>query len=375
MANPASIVNRSPPLASRVRLYAGVFLIFGTLGLLFDIAMSAARPAYGVVLMVVMTGLIAVGWCHAFQTTFRWLILVVPFSVLAPMSVDILLPEQSVAWQVRHGISPRHAANAASAGSMFVIGYVLIVTFIRDESRRHERLAAEVAVAKRIHDSLVAPQDFRTPFVEVCGRSVAGQEMGGDLLDAVREGDAATVFVADVSGHGVAAGLVMAMVKSAIRMRLRQGGELGAMTRDLNEVLCDLTRTEDFVTFSCIRFDASGRAVYCLAGHLSILCYRRGTGEIEELPNDHLPLGILPGEDYAAAETACSPGDVFIMLTDGYVEALNARDEQFGEARIRELLAANGRRAPADIYEAITAAVRAHGPAGDDQTLVVMRVV
>ena len=363
------------PLTLRCRLYGGVFLIFGTIGLLFDLCLVRTRPPLGVAVMSILTGLISVGWCHAFQSTFRWLIVVIPFSILVPMLFDLSFPRYSVSYQVHGGFSPRHAADALAVAVMLIGGYTLIVSFIRNESKRHERLQTEIALAKRIHESLVPPISFSTPHVEVHGWSAASGAVGGDLLDSVTDGKSVTLFVADVSGHGVAAGVLMAMVKSAIRMRLREGGPLDAIVNDLNRVVHDLTRPEAFVTFSCLRFEEQGKAAYAIAGHLSILVYRRRTSAIEELPNEHLPLGVVRNETYAARSASCEPGDLFVLLTDGFMETLNERDEQFGEQRIKDVIARHAERPLAEIGQALTAAVEAHGPAGDDQTILLARVI
>lgn len=374
MRNENPLIPAMPP-SLRFRLYAGVFLIFGTIGLLFDICLVRSRPPLGVAVMALFTGLISVGWCHAFQSTFRWLILVIPFSIFAPMLFDLALPRYSVSYQVHGGFSPRHAADASAIGVMLIGGYSLIVSFIRNESRRHERLETEMALAKRIHDSLVPPIAISTPHVEVFGRSVASSAVGGDLLDAVTDGKSATLFIADVAGHGVAAGVLMAMVKSAIRMRLREGGALDAVVNDLNCVVHELTRPEAFATFCCLRFSEPGKAAYAIAGHLPILVYRRRSAVIEELPNDHLPLGVIGEESYAAKTVACETGDLFVLLTDGFMETLNERDEQFGEVRIKDLIVQHANQPLPTIYQSLTAAVNAHGPAGDDQTLLLARVL
>ncbi|HKQ50064.1 MAG TPA: PP2C family protein-serine/threonine phosphatase [Phycisphaerae bacterium] len=363
------------PPALRFRLYAGVFLMFGTIGLLFDLCLLRSRPPLGVAVMAVLTGLISVGWCHAFQSTFRWIIVILPFSILAPMLFDFALPRHAVSYQIRGGFSPRHAADALAVGVMLVGGYSLIVSFIRNESKRHERLETEMALAKRIHDSLVPPIAFKTPQIEVFGRSVASSAVGGDLLDAVNDGKSATLFIADVSGHGVGAGVLMAMIKSAIRMRLREGGTLDAVVNDLNRVVHELTRPDAFATFSCLRFSEPGKAAYAIAGHLSILVYRCRSSAVEELPNDHLPLGVMGEESYTAKTVAYDSGDLFVLLTDGFMETLNGRDEQFGEERIKELIVRNGDRPLPFVYETLTAAVNAHGPAGDDQTLLLARAL
>ena len=210
--------------------------------------------------------------------------------------------------------------------------------------------------------------------VELYGRSDAGSEMGGDLLD-VHEADAAvTLFLADVSGHGVAAGVMMGMVKSAIRDGPRTGADLSVLLNDLNEVVCELTRPGMFVTFSCLRFDGTNRVQYALAGHLPILCVRRGGRVVEKLPNDSLPLGVLPEEKFAANTAECGPGDLFVLLTDGLTETMNKAGQLFGDDRIDSILVANADRPLAEIHSALLNAVRGHSPQGDDQTVFLARV-
>ncbi len=83
--------------------------------------------------------------------------------------------------------------------------------------------------------------------------------MGGDIIDAVCGDHTVDVYLADVSGHGVGAGIVMSMVKGAIRMRLRAGGSLPALAADLNAVLTELTRDDMFATFAAVRASPQGR--------------------------------------------------------------------------------------------------------------------
>ncbi len=357
-----------------LRLYLSTFFLFGTLGILLDIAMVTPRPWYGVGLMVLMTGLIAVGWVHAFHHGLRLLFLLVPASIVVPVVIDILIPSQSLSLAMRRGgLNPRLLTEVVACLAMFVVGYVLFVRYIRDEGLRHLRLQTEMDLARRIHDTLVTPIAAATPRVEFFGRSTASSEMGGDLVDLVETAEGHTAVVADVSGHGVAAGVLMAMVKAALRMRLREGGPLEELVRDLNRLVHELTEPQTFVTFSCLRCNGAARVQYALAGHLPILHYERATRTLHRLPNEHLPLGVSADEAFAARTVAPGAGDLFVMLTDGFMETMDARGQLLGEEPIESLIVQHADRPLADIYSALTALADAHGPAGDDRTLLLAR--
>lgn len=357
-----------------LRLYLSTFFLFGTLGILLDIAMVTPRPWYGVGLMVVMTGLIAVGWVHAFQHGLRLILFLVPASIVVPILVDVLIPSQSLNFAMRRGgLDPRLLGEVVICLAMFVAGYVLFVRYIRDEGLRHLRLQTEMDLARRIHDTLVTPIAVSTPRVEFFGRSTASSEMGGDLVDLVETAEGHTAVVADVSGHGVAAGVLMAMVKAALRMRLREGGPLDALVRDLNRLVHELTEPQTFVTFSCLRVDGGTHVHYALAGHLPILHFERATRTLHRLPNEHLPLGVLAEEAFAARTVTPGTGDLLVMLTDGFMETMNARGQLLGEERLESLIVQHADRPLVDIYSALTALADAHGPAGDDRTVLLAR--
>jgi len=345
------------------------------MGVLLDICMVQKRPWHGVFFMSCMMGLISVGWAYSCNGHGKLLFLVIPASFIVPMLVDYLFPSQAISVAIRRGLDPRLFLEVIICTVMFAAGYACTVGYIRGESARHQRLRTELALAQRIHETLVPPIAQTIGSVELYGRSDAGSEMGGDLLDVHVANGAVTLFLADVSGHGVAAGVMMGMVKSAIRMRLRTGADLSVLLNDLNEVVCELTRPGMFVTFSCLRFDGTNRVQYALAGHLPTLCVRRGARAVEKLPNDSLPLGVMPEEKFAANTAECGPGDLFVLLTDGLTETMNKAGQLFGDDRIDSILLANADRPLSEIHSTLLSAVRGHGPQGDDQTIFLARVL
>jgi Stage II sporulation protein E (SpoIIE) len=97
-----------------------------------------------------------------------------------------------------------------------VLGYACLTYVSVSESRRYARALAEIELATEIHGVLVPPIDFKIGGFEFLGRSVPSGEVGGDLIDVATSQDDWVAYLADVSGHGVAPGLVMGMVKSSV---------------------------------------------------------------------------------------------------------------------------------------------------------------
>jgi serine phosphatase RsbU (regulator of sigma subunit) len=179
--------------------------------------------------------------------------------------------------------------------------------------------------------------------------------------------------VADVSGHGVKAGTLMAMVKSATRMRLRSGGDLSALFNDLNSVLFPLKNPSMYVTCAAVQLDGNGGGQFALAGHLPILHYRKSAGRVERLTEGGPPLAMLEASAFPTGKVRLEPGDVLAFLTDGLVEVEDGGQREFGIERIEGLLSERAAHPLPAVFAAILSAVRAHGPQRDDQTLLLVR--
>jgi sigma-B regulation protein RsbU (phosphoserine phosphatase) len=198
--------------------------------------------------------------------------------------------------------------------------------------------------------------------------------MGGDLLDVVETDGRVSVAVADVSGHGVKAGVVMGMVKSAMRMKFPSNPALRDLLTDLNRVVVELAGDGMFVTFACLRFEGPNRAIFAGAGHGPILHYAHSERALRFLSSDNLPLGVTADETFAESPVACAPGDVLLFVTDGLTEVFDATGKTFGQESIERLLVENAGRSLSEIADAIWETVQRHGPQTDDQTLLLVRI-
>jgi serine phosphatase RsbU (regulator of sigma subunit) len=254
---------------------------------------------------------------------------------------------------------------------LIAAGYIFFIRFIGTEGAEQLRLRTEVNLAREIHEVLVPPVHATHGRLEIFGRSVASSEVGGDLLDVFEGDHGVVVTVADVSGHGVAAGTMMAMMKSAARVKLMDGAKLDTLVQNLNRVMFQLKGDGMFATISALRFHPDGAVEVAVAGHLPLLRVR-GTA-VDVLPNEHVPLGILEDASFWSRDLHAEPGDVFVLITDGLTEVENARGEELGWERIRDIVVAMSSRPLADIHAAVMDAVTAHGRQEDDQTLVLVR--
>jgi len=380
----------SKPPAPDWLLYLGIFLIFGPLGMLLGMVWDNASGWAGALVMAAFSGTIAVGWSYAFTARRMWLLaLIIPGSFVVPFwvfpwlgAVGLFDIGRTLGSEWRRGVLAIIMVAGVTAG------FTLFITYIRRSERVGERNRAELDLAGQIHRTLVPDVSLRTARLEVLGRSIPSTEMGGDLVDVVMprgENGHVDVYLADVSGHGVKAGIVMGMVKSAIRTRLlgdasSQGepAPLHELLGDLNAVLEKLIAPEMFATFACLRFGAphaDGRVEFALAGHLPILHYRAHERRVDDLPNEHLPLGLEPDEAFTSTTATAAPGDTFAMFTDGLSETADAKGRQLGLGGVRAAFEASATRPLKELFDAVFAAASVHGTTNDDRTLVLVRVV
>ena len=154
------------------------------------------------------------------------------------------------------------------------VGYVCFAYVSITEGRRYFRVHAEMALAAEIHQVLVPAIDSKASDFDFCGSSLPSGEVGGDLIDVFQNNRGWIAYIADVSGHGVAPGVVMGMVKSAARMQLSSAEKTDALLEHLNSVLLPIKKPETFVTFAYLAWNGE-RLEYSTAGHPPILALPR----------------------------------------------------------------------------------------------------
>jgi sigma-B regulation protein RsbU (phosphoserine phosphatase) len=254
------------------------------------------------------------------------------------------------------------------------LGYACFVYVTVTKGRRYGRVHAEIALASEIHHVLVPAIDARIGDFEFNGRSLPSGEVGGDLIDLFENNGSWIAYVADVSGHGVAPGVVMGMVKSAARMQLSSGVGSAELLERLHCVLFPMKKPEMFVTFAYLAWDGK-RLEYSLAGHPAILHYHAATQEIFELACPNLPIGMFEQQRFTSSFVPCAPGDLFLLLTDGLLEVANAQDEEFGPSGVKAVMSACASKPVNVLVQEVLQGARRHGHVTDDQFILVVRCV
>ncbi len=228
--------------------------------------------------------------------------------------------------------------RAVAEQSAFAIGNARIHREA-SEKRVYER---ELNNAREVQRVLLPETDPRVPGFRISGVNLSARIISGDYYDFFRISDRRFgIAIADVSGKGVPAGLLMAMCRSTLRAVAAGETSPTRALAAVNRLLYPDIREDMFVSFSYAVVDeASGTITHARAGHDPALIYRRATGSVERLRPPGLALGIDAGpvfERVTRDETVdLSTGDCILFYTDGVREALNDREEEFGLARMSE---------------------------------------
>jgi sigma-B regulation protein RsbU (phosphoserine phosphatase) len=236
------------------------------------------------------------------------------------------------------------------------------------------RLQTELTLAHGIQATLVPAVSVRSTNFEIYGKSIPSAEMGGDLIDVIQSDGKLLAYVADISGHSLAAGQLMGMLKTAIRVAAQFHQAPVAALESADRVLPALKEPEMFATLALLHFDGPGQVEYALAGHVPIVHYRESSRDTVQLSMHQLPLGLIPGSAYATGSVIYSAGDLFLMVTDGITEVVNEKDEEFGLPRLEQVLTEHCTKPLPEIWNLIMSAVKRHGVQQDDQSLLLLRV-
>lgn len=349
---------------------AAIFCTFAAFGLVLALMRPTdADPWWALAVWATVSGVIACGWALSFMWRLWVLAPTVVFQVAGPPLIGAVVGEP---WRFDLRMSLIGGATIA----LVVLGFILFTSYLSREYARRQRLEAEMDLAQQIHRALAPPIARTTERADVDAVSHPSAEMGGDMIDLVERGGRTDAFLADVSGHGVRAGVLMGMTKSALRTRLLRDAPLETIVRDLNAIIAQVKDEGMFVTLAAVRFENPGEAVCVLAGHPPIFVVRAATGAVETIDNDALPLGVLDDEAFAAQRVACAAGDLFVLYTDGLTEAQRPGGAMLGVEGLRAIVERRAREHTAltDLRDAVLRNVRGDTSSDDDQSIMLLRV-
>jgi hypothetical protein len=369
---------KSVPLSSMVVLGLAVFLTFSSLVFVSDLVEPRPSPYWWVLVYAADMGIVATGYALASIRFIRLLPLAIAVHLLTIFGLTRILPlySRGVAFGTTVvELHDRHILDAWLVVGLVTLGYIVFFTFISTEGKKYVRLRTEIELAERVQARLVPAFEMTAARLAICAKSVPSSSVGGDLVDAVAFDDSVTCYLADVSGHGIAAGVLMSMVKSAVRTSLSKGESLVDVMQRLNEVLLDLKEPAMYVTFACLRSAGGDRLEYSLAGHPPILHYHASNQVVSELKMEQLPIAMFPAVNFQSAMITIAPGDLLAVVSDGFLEVTNAKGEEFGAGALERLVAESATEPLPQIVDRLVAEIARFGSQQDDQTILLVRAL
>ncbi|HON88899.1 MAG TPA: PP2C family protein-serine/threonine phosphatase [Spirochaetales bacterium] len=245
--------------------------------------------------------------------------------------------------------------------------------------RRNDEYRRELIVTRRVQETFIpSEKDFpKRSELNFGGFYQAMADIGGDLYDVIRIGRNAYGFlIADVSGHGVPAALITALVKVAFRSQLVWGVSPDLACKNVNHELYEIIgEGERYVTaFLAILNLETGILEFTNAGHHPGILLRNG--DLLELNSDGRFLGIFPEPVYSKKTIKLEADDSIILYTDGIIEAKSYLDEEYGHDRFHEALMRNYLKEPQELIDAVMSDLDSFtmgAPAHDDRAMLVVR--
>jgi len=209
------------------------------------------------------------------------------------------------------------------------------------EKLHRQTLEKELELARSIQKNLLPGSLPQPPGWEIAALSIPSRMMGGDYYDVLNlPGGRIAVAIADVSGKGAAAAMLMAALQASLVTLLKEDLSVEVTTSRLNTSLCERMPDATFITFflGFINLE-TGDIEYCSAGHDSpVLCAPGGCNAADTLDKGGLILGVIPDAAYEMGRASIAPGGKLLLYTDGITETMSPSEEPFGVDRLRNII-------------------------------------
>jgi sigma-B regulation protein RsbU (phosphoserine phosphatase) len=241
-----------------------------------------------------------------------------------------------------------------------------------------ERISKELEVASKIQKRIL-PKEMKM----VCGLEIANyfepaKEVGGDYYDyCLRDEDKVSITIADVSGKGIPAAFLMALIRSVLKTLNYKNIYPSEMLTNLNEIISPDINEDMFVTLFHSKYVASEKTLYYSnAGHNPLIIYKADLGKVMEYNVKGAAIGFIPEYQYKLGKVELTKGDILLYYTDGITEAENNKRDMFGIDRLKDIIYDNREKSAEEVKIAILEAIndfRGDYEQVDDLTFVVIR--
>ena len=360
------------PIQSSILFFCGVFCLFAALFLIGSSINSQSESWLEMIGGALISGGFAIGWAYAGTRKILWLFLVVGLLQLASFNILAWLAGSHYTLHAQE-LERKLRLNGHAEIVLVIAGYILFVIFFTREGARFFKTQTEVRLAGEIHRTLVPARHETIGNVELFGSSIPSSEVGGDLFDIVQSDGAWHAYVADVSGHGVAAGILMSMTKSTASLQLTKLNRPADLLTDLNDVMQPFTSPANYLTFAYVGGNGAENLNFALAGHLPILHYQKQTRTIIEHSDRNVPIGLFKNQTYEVSSLCFLPGDLLAVVTDGFTEVCDSGEREIGMEKFKSMLLARAEKPLPEIYRELRDDTMKFGHQTDDQTMLLIR--
>jgi sigma-B regulation protein RsbU (phosphoserine phosphatase) len=250
-----------------------------------------------------------------------------------------------------------------------------------DAMTEQQRLVQEVRIAQDFQKMLLPDHCPEIPGIEIAAASRPALEVGGDFydffwLDESRLG----IVIADVSGKGIPGALIMSMVRSVVRAESRRSQTPRDVLQAVNQTICSDTRENVFVTMTFAILDLERkRLTFARAGHEPLVAYSPSDGALRLISPEGIALGLVDEEIFTVIrdqEVPIRDGDVFVLYTDGIIEAVDRSGHEYGQERFLDLVRTHADKPAEQLIDDLVMDIRDFtrgGKQSDDITLVVLK--
>lgn len=253
-------------------------------------------------------------------------------------------------------------------------------TLLLEERIEKQRMEEELSLAKTIQEGLLPSPIPIIKGFDLEATNISSRQVGGDYFDILQTPDKGHILaIADVTGKGVPASLLMANLQSMLHALAPIDISLAEATGSINDIIHDNTPADKFITFFWGKISTDGKHFnYVNAGHNNPLLFREGVEEPQELDAGGLILGAMPSiTPYDSASVKLESGDVLVFYTDGVTEAMNPdHTEEYEEERLISCLKKNLAKSSKEIMDAVITDITefSQGVQYDDITILVLKV-
>src|SRR6201996_1517626 len=310
--------------------------------------------------------------------------------LINPLPFTIVLSAVCMVLQDIFGPAPESLRLRIIHNVIGLAGFLVVAFLVTLIAKQRDRLAAAVRQQRDDYerDLVLAAQVQRgvlpapptLPGFELAAAMHPARLLGGDYYDFFKiSEDVVDVVIADVSGKGAAASLLMPSLALALRSRARELSGPAAIVKDLDESLKQLSNGAMFVTIFYARLHAASQTLeYACGGHNPPLLLRTRTGDSWWLEESGPIVGILPGAEFSNTVVPLERGDILTLFTDGVTEQENAQGEEFSMERLKSVVRSKESESASAAVAAIGDAVSTYAGAteqADDLTVVVVKVL